>query len=247
MVTITNPVLQFKRLTLPDADPPEFTLTCDSTGGPPTTVIWTRDGAATTGTTDQIVTDLVSISFSSILRVKERLLGSYRCSVSNDRTAQPATGSLTVAGEALCMETLSLLRGASLKNVLLSITMVVQNVGLHAVHIIVACSVLLLYTAAPSRPTDIRAVLITGSDNITVSWTPPSGGTPPTGYVIYYEATSGGADAGSTTVSGASTSEVTITGRASNEYTVKIVSLSDQLPSTVTETTTISGESTYVC
>ena len=100
-------------------------------------------------------------------------------------------------------------------------------------------------TAVPSLPTDVRAILINCSNTIVVSWTPPSGGTPPTGYIIYYEATSGGADVGSATVSGASTSEVTITGRASGVYTVRIVTLSDQLPSncsTVIET--IHGEYT---
>ena len=39
---------------------------------------------------------------------------------------------------------------------------------------------------------------------------------------------------GSVTVSGASTSEHIITGRASTVYTVRIVALSDQLPSNVT-------------
>ena len=92
---------------------------------------------------------------------------------------------------------------------------------------------------APGQPTDLRAILV--SNTITVSWTPPSGGTPPTGYIIYYEATSGGADTGSDIVNGASTSEHTITGRASGPYTVRIMALSDQLPSTVTET--ISSES----
>ena len=101
-------------------------------------------------------------------------------------------------------------------------------------------------TAAPSPPTDLRAILITCSNSIAVSWTPPSGGTPPTGYIIYYEATSGGADTGSVTVSGASTSEHTITGRARYAYTVRIVALSDQIPSncsTVVET--IHGEYTF--
>ena len=91
-------------------------------------------------------------------------------------------------------------------------------------------------TAAPSPPTGFRALLFTANNSIAVSWTPPSGGTPPTGYIIYYEATFGAADAGSATVSGASTSEHTITGRTRDTYTVRIVALSTQLPSTVIET-----------
>ena len=78
---------------------------------------------------------------------------------------------------------------------------------------------------------------MTGTDAITVSWTPPSGGVPTTGYMIYYEHTSGGTDTGSVTVGGASISELTITGRTSDAYIVRIVALSDQIPSTVATTT----------
>ena len=92
-------------------------------------------------------------------------------------------------------------------------------------------------TAAPGPPTGLRALLFPGKNSIAVSWTPPSGGILPTGYIIYYEATSGGADTGDVTVNGASTSEYTITGRTSGAYTVRIVALSSQLPSTVTITT----------
>ena len=96
---------------------------------------------------------------------------------------------------------------------------------------------------ASGHPTDLRAILLTSIDTIIVSWTPPSGGTPPTGYIIYYEATSGGVDMGSVTVGGASISEHTITGRTSDAYNVRIVALSIQLPSMEAETITISGES----
>ena len=82
--------------------------------------------------------------------------------------------------------------------------------------------------------------MFTGSSSIAVSWTPPSGDTPPTEYNIYYV---GGADTGSVTVGGASTSEVSITGRTRDAYTVRIVALSTQLPSTVATTTTTGGES----
>ena len=87
-------------------------------------------------------------------------------------------------------------------------------------------------TAAPGPPTDLRATFTVGN-TITVSWTPPSGGTPPTGYIIYYV---GAADTGSVTVSGANTSEHTFTDRIRGAYTVRIVALSTQLPSTATTT-----------
>ena len=93
------------------------------------------------------------------------------------------------------------------------------------------------HITAPNRPSGLRALLFPGNNSIAVSWNPPSGDTPPTGYIIYYEDTSGGTDTGSVTVNGASTSEHTITGRTSGAYTVRIVALSTQLPSTVAITT----------
>ena len=98
MVRITNP-LEFSLVSTLTADPPVFTLTCVSTGGPATTVTWTRDGAAATGVTSQTVVDQEAITYNNTLTVTGREPGSYTCSVANVRTAPPATASLTVAGE----------------------------------------------------------------------------------------------------------------------------------------------------
>ena len=98
VVEITS-TLQFSLQTTPTADPPVFTLTCVSTGGPATTVTWTRDRAAATGVTSQTVVDQEAITYHSILTVTGREPGNYTCSVTNDRPAPPATASLTVAGE----------------------------------------------------------------------------------------------------------------------------------------------------
>ena len=97
-VTSVDP-LQFSLQTTPTADPPVFTLTCISTGGPATTVNWTRDGAAATGVTSQTVVDQEAITYHNTLTVTGREPGNYTCSVANVRTAPPATASLTVAGE----------------------------------------------------------------------------------------------------------------------------------------------------
>ena len=97
------------------------------------------------------------------------------------------------------------------------------------------------YSAASDPPTDVTASLFPSSDNISISWTPPSGGIPPTGYMIYYEATAGGSDAGNSGV--ISGSPYTLSGRTSDEYTIMIVALSAQLPSTAVQTTAIRGES----
>ena len=101
-VETTGP-LQFSLQTTPTAEPPVFTLTCVSTGGPATTVTWTRDGAAVSNDANYVftktVTNQVTATYSNVLIVTGREPGSYQCSVANVRTAPPATASLTVAGE----------------------------------------------------------------------------------------------------------------------------------------------------
>ena len=98
MVAI-NDSLQFSLQTMPTTNPPVFTLTCISIGGPATTVNWTQDGAAIIGVTSQIVVYLDPVVYNNTLTMTGREPGNYTCSVANVRTAQPATASLTVAGE----------------------------------------------------------------------------------------------------------------------------------------------------
>ena len=112
-VTSVTDSIQFNLTSALTADPPVFTLTCVSTGGPATTVTWTRDGATVSCDANhvltQTVTDQLNIVYTNVLTVTGREPGSYQCSVTNDRTAQPATATLTVTGEALCMERLVIL------------------------------------------------------------------------------------------------------------------------------------------
>jgi len=81
-----------------DATTPEFTLTCTSTGGPATTVSWTRNANMLSGTS-QIVTNTETGTYTNTLRVAMREVGVYTCAVSNSRFRSPATRSLTVVGE----------------------------------------------------------------------------------------------------------------------------------------------------
>ena len=81
-------------------DPPVFTLTCTSTGGPATTVSWRRDGTllsddSTYNITSQ-VTDTVTAIYTHTLTVTGRLVGEYQCNVSNIRTPSGSTRSITV-------------------------------------------------------------------------------------------------------------------------------------------------------
>ena len=72
-------------------DPPEFTLTCVSRGGPATRVVWRRDGMEitenSTYSTSQIIVDTSSTTvYNNTLRVRGREGGVYRCAVSNSRS-----------------------------------------------------------------------------------------------------------------------------------------------------------------
>ena len=64
--------------------PNQFTLTCISTGGPATTVTWTRDSTIIAehniGT---VVTDTVIATYEHIMTVNGRLEGLYTCSIAN--------------------------------------------------------------------------------------------------------------------------------------------------------------------
>ena len=71
-------------------DPPQFTLTCVSKGGPATLVEWRRDGKEitenSTYSTSQIIVDTSSTTvYNNTLRVRKREGGDYRCTVSNSQ------------------------------------------------------------------------------------------------------------------------------------------------------------------
>ena len=61
----------------------QFTLTCISTGGPATTVIWTRDSTNVTEGTKTVLDNGVTAHYTHTLLVKGRQEGVYRCTVKN--------------------------------------------------------------------------------------------------------------------------------------------------------------------
>ena len=70
-------------------DPPEFTLTCQSKGGPATEVVWMRNGVRvkedSNHTTSQIIVDTSGNTvYNNTLRVKGRETGRFGCIVSNN-------------------------------------------------------------------------------------------------------------------------------------------------------------------
>ena len=67
---------------------PQFTLTCISTGGPATTVTWTRDFDNVTEGTETVLDDPVTAQYTHTLTVTGRLGGLYTCTVANDKPSQ---------------------------------------------------------------------------------------------------------------------------------------------------------------
>ena len=75
----------------------QFTLTCISTGGPATTVTWTRDSVTLTEGTETVLSDGTTSEYTHTLTVTGRLGGLYTCSVANNRPSE-ASADLTVEG-----------------------------------------------------------------------------------------------------------------------------------------------------
>ena len=90
---------------------PQFTLTCISTGGPATTVTWTRDSTTVTEGTETVLDDPVTAQYTHTLTVTGRLPGLYNCTVKNNK---PSSDSATLKGNSEYTEDLSLLKDASL-------------------------------------------------------------------------------------------------------------------------------------
>ena len=64
---------------------PQFTLTCISTGGPATTITWTRDSNIVTEGTETVLENNATANYHHNLTVTGRLEGLYMCIVSNDK------------------------------------------------------------------------------------------------------------------------------------------------------------------
>ena len=76
---------------------PQFTLTCTSTGGPATTVTWTRDSETVSGGMT-VLDDPVTAQYTHTLTVTGRLGGQYQYTVSNNKPSQ-GSASFDVQGE----------------------------------------------------------------------------------------------------------------------------------------------------
>ena len=64
---------------------PQFTLICISTGGPASTVTWTRDGTPVAEGTRTLLVNTTSAEYIHSLTVTGRLGGLYTCTVTNSK------------------------------------------------------------------------------------------------------------------------------------------------------------------
>ena len=74
--------------TLENIASPQFTLTCISTGGPATTVTWTRDSQTAVGERTSEVVNGVTAQYTHTLTVTGRLGGLYTYTVANNVAAE---------------------------------------------------------------------------------------------------------------------------------------------------------------
>ena len=71
------------------------TLTCISTGGPATTVTWTRDSVTITEGTETLLNDPETAQYTHTLTITSG--GEYTCTVANDKPST-ASATITVSG-----------------------------------------------------------------------------------------------------------------------------------------------------
>ena len=81
-----------------DADPPQFTLTCISTGAPATSVTWTRDSVLVSEGNRTVLNNCETSQYTHTLTVRGILGGLYQCTVSNSKPSV-AIAQLFLQGE----------------------------------------------------------------------------------------------------------------------------------------------------
>ena len=94
--------VQSVTFSLDDVTSPQFILTCISTGGPTTTVTWTRGSQTVVGKRGIEVVNGETAEYKNTLTVTVtvtgRLGGDYTCTVTNEVTPAGASDTLTIQG-----------------------------------------------------------------------------------------------------------------------------------------------------
>ena len=116
---LSSAVIYFTLESEANEDSPEFTLTCQSRGGPVTEVEWRRDGVRVEEDSNHMTSQvIVSTSrntvYNNTLRVRGREAGRYNCTVRNnaqdffpdsDIQGDQRTGTLLLRGKSLTSTT----------------------------------------------------------------------------------------------------------------------------------------------
>ena len=83
-----------------NGDSPQFTLTCISTGGPATTVTWTRNSIIINKGNTTVLNDPVTAQYTHTLTVAGRKGGHYSCTVANNKPSTAYAGYVLQSMEA---------------------------------------------------------------------------------------------------------------------------------------------------
>ena len=75
-----------------------FSLTCNSTGGRASGVVWTRDGFLLHNTNPLVETDASTLSYSSVLTVSGRTPGTYTCTIRGTSDQDLGSANFVVQG-----------------------------------------------------------------------------------------------------------------------------------------------------
>ena len=159
-ITISGNEVTFDSVTM--------TLTCISTGGPATTVTWTRDSITVTEGNETVLNNATTAQYTHTLTVTTG--GEYTCNVSNNKPSSDSAN-ITVPG-------------------MLPVPSTQKCTELTKEKILTHSGYSYLGTSPPS---DVIAVQ-DGLTSIRVSWTPPSPLENNTGYRIYYTRAGGSSD-----------------------------------------------------
>ena len=160
---LSSAVIYFTLESEANEDPPEFTLICQSRGGPVTEVEWKRDGVRvekdSNHMTSQIIVDTsCNTVYNNTLRVRGRENGRYNCTVRNnaqdffpgsDIQRDQTTGTLFLRGKSLTSTTSLLVIFNTETQAPIDLTATYQSTS----------SVLLEWTFAQPFSTDVNYVV----------------------------------------------------------------------------------------
>ena len=135
-----------------------FSLTCNSSGGPVSSVTWTRDDILLDNSGPLVLTDASTASYTNVLEVNSRAPGTYTCQIRGPSHQVLSFVGFSVQGNFVC-------RSGAICDF--------HNV----------C----IYLPAVASPLNVQATQASASAPVEVSWSPPSGEAATiTGYRIFH-------------------------------------------------------------